>query len=554
MNKNKKENKKKLTITIIGGVGEFGKNMAILEVSNEMLMIDCGIKLLKNKYLGLEAEIADHSYIVSNKEKLKAILITHGHLDHIGGLPFIIEKLDVPIYAPRFACLLINDFFEEKHIKNISVNEIQKNKITKIGKFNIDPIVINHSIVDSFGYAIKTDCGTIVHSGDYRDDVKPYKDNRTDLKKLKKYGDSGVLALLSDSTNSDKKGKNISESIVFENLDKVIKENRKGRLIFATFSSQINRIQQILDLAIKYDCKVFLNGRSMLKNVKNAVKNYYQTDYEKVVKPIESLKKYDSKRAFIICTGTQGEENSALMRLVQHKHKNIKLEKEDVLVFSSSVIPGNYEEVADLMDAFILNGNKVITNKEEDIHSSGHGYADDLKHLLKIVKPKFFFPVHGRIASLFSHKKIAMEVGIKEKDIFVLKNGQRAELSQDKVRFLGNIKMKPVYIEGGIISTVSDDVLKQRQKIMTDGTAFLLLVFKENQLLSVACNFLGITTQVHQDHMSLRLEDEIKLRFERGEIDFREKSLKKTMKKIVVRSVKDLYNKVPEVIVRVVGI
>lgn len=292
----------------------------------------------------------------------------------------------------------------------------------------------------------------------------------------------------------------------------------------------------------------------MLKNIKNATKNYYQTDYEKVIEPIESLKKYDSKREFIICTGTQGEENSSLLRIVQHKHKNIKLEKNDVIVFSSSVIPGNYEEVANLVDHFIFSGNKVITTKDAEIHSSGHGYADELKHLLKLVKPKFFFPIHGRYANLFAHRELAIETGIEPSNIFVLKNGQRVEISADKVRFLGNIKMKSVYVEGGMISTISDEVLKQRKKIMSDGIVFLLLIFKENELLSVACNCLGITSEEHQNHMSLRLEDEIKLRFERGEIDLREKKLKKTIKKIVERSVKDLFNKIPEVIVRVVEI
>lgn len=548
------KNKNKVTIMPLGGVGEFGKNTTILEIKNEILVIDCGIKLAKKNFLGIEAEIADYKYLINNREKVAAILITHGHLDHIGGITYLIEKVKVPIYAPTFACFLIRDLLTEKNIRDVVIQEIREDEKIHFKHFVVDPIEVDHSIVDSYAYAIETPCGVIIHSGDYRDDPRPYKKNKTNIKKLKQYGHRGVLALLSDSTNVVREGDNVSESLVYKNLEKIIKNNRKGRIIFSTFSTQINRIQQILDIAIRLDYKVFLNGMYMQKNVKNAIKGYYQSNYDSVLEPISNISQYTPERVILVCTGSQGEERASLRKIALGEHRDIKLSSDDLIVFSSSVIPGNVDDVADLIDAFVRAGNRVITSKDIDIHSSGHGNKPDLLNLLKIVRPLFFCPVHGRYHHLAQHKKLAIEVGVEENNIFLLENGQRLDVFSDAAKMSTKVKLQPVYLEGRMISTADEATLQQRKVMMTGGVIFITLVLKDAIFVKVSCICQGVVGERHQEQTAKWISEQITLYLERSEIALDNRKLKKVFKKMTLKLMRDVFNKSPEVVVQMIDI
>ena len=548
--KKKNKNKNKIIYTAFGGMGEFGKNMMSLEYENQILIIDCGMMLGKNRLLGIDAEINDSSYFSNNKKNIKGVLITHGHLDHVGGLPYLLSEINVPIYAPPFACLLIGDILREHNIE-ANIREIRINEKIKLGHFAIESVEVDHSIIDSFAYCISTPVGMIVHSGDYRVDHKPFMKNKTNVKKFSQLGKKKVLALFSDSTNSNKVGKNVSESDVFANLKSIVKESRQSRIILTTFSTQVNRIQQILEIAKLHGRKVFFIGKSMVKNMKNASKDFLKGKYDDVLRPISDLKKFGDNRVIVVTTGSQGEVNSALTRIIDRKHRDIKLKVSDVVVFSSSTIPGNELEVVKLLDSLILNGNKVFTNKERDIHSSGHGFRDDLKDLIKRIQPKFFFPLHGNFYYMNHHIEIAKEVGLKMKDCFLVQNGMRIGISENEVSFIGKLKLKKVYLEQGMISTISENELEKRKRLMMQGVISVSLMMKGNSLSSFDIDCIGVVGEKYSKYISTRAKEEVALKFERGEIEIQEKKLRKFIKKLILNITRKLFLKEPEVIIHI---
>lgn len=463
------------SIIALGGLEEIGKNMYVVMHKNEILIIDAGVKFPEDELLGIDYVIQDITFLKQHEKKIKGLIITHGHEDHIGGISFLLQAIDIPvIYTPKIAADLIKNKLEDRNIKYDNLEIIDNNSHIKTKHFEVEFISMTHSIPDCFGIAIKTPNGNIIHTGDFKFDLTPIGP-MFDIFKLAKYGNEGVRLLLSDSTNALSEGFSKSESIVDEALGEIFSKHL-GRIILATFASNMYRVKHIVETCKKNNRKILVFGRSMENNIKVALNNGLLDDPSMFIEPNETSN-YKKNQICILCTGSQGEPLAALSRIANGSHRQIKLLNDDLVVFSSSPIPGNAEAINRIINKLYLQGVKVYTNSQlADIHTSGHAKADELKLLFRLVKPDYFMPIHGEYRMLKAAVDLAVECDVKKENTFVLKNGDVLSLNQDKtVSHIGSVQAGDVYVDGSRIGDVGSTVIKDRKLMSRDGILMTIL-------------------------------------------------------------------------------
>ena len=458
----------------LGGLGEVGKNMYCVMHKNEIIIVDSGVMFPEESLLGIDYVIQDYTFLKENQEKIKALLITHGHEDHIGSIPFLLQTVDIPkIYAPAQAKALIDKKLEERNIKYNNMIVYNEDTIIKTKYFNIEFFRTTHSIPDSHGIAIDTPNGMIVMTGDFKMDLTPIGP-MFNIHKMAKIGAKGVKLLMSDSTNATVKGVSISESVVDENLSEIFENEKNNRIILATFASNIYRLKHIIEICRKNNRKVALFGRSMETSIDIAIKCGYIKDKKIIITPEEANKLKPSK-VCLLCTGSQGEPLAALSRIANGSHRQIKLMPKDIVIFSSSPIPGNAASVAKTINKLYLKGVKVYTNEANEIHSSGHANQDELKLMLRLFNPKYFAPYHGEYRMLKNHCDLAIECNIPKNNTFILENGDVLDISKDKVTKKGKVTAGDIYVDGSRIGDVGSIVINDRKLMSSNGILVIIV-------------------------------------------------------------------------------
>jgi len=465
----------KLRIIPLGGLGEIGKNMTAIEYGDEILIIDAGMMFPEDDMLGVDLLIPDITYLLEHKAKVKGIVITHGHEDHIGALPYILPQLDLPIYATKLTQGLISvKLKEHRSLIKTRLKLITPGVKFQVGNFKVEAFPVCHSIPDAVGLIIYTPLGAIVSSGDFKIDYTPIDGRPTDLSKLAKLGNEGVLLLMADSTYSEREGYTPTERIVGHRLDQIISE-APGRVIIATFSSLISRIQMVIDAASNHDRHVFIVGRSMKETVKMAMELGYLKAPAGILCNIEDLKKYSHEQIVLITTGSQGEPTSALVRIANRDHPEIRIMHKDTVVLSATPIPGNEALVNRTIDNLFRQGANVIYGERSNVHVHGHGSQEELKMLLNLVKPKFFAPIHGEYRHLVIHAGLVKSVGIPESNIFVMDNGNILEIDGEKARIAGKLPYGNVYVDGLVLGRHAHVILRDRKALSRDGIVVVIV-------------------------------------------------------------------------------
>lgn len=470
-----------LQIIPLGGLGEIGLNMMVLKYDHYLLVVDAGLMFPEEYMPGIDVVIPDFSYLEENKEMIKSIILTHGHEDHIGAMPFLLRNINVPVLGTNFTIELLKDKLREHDLlEDAKLEKIKAGDISRLGPFKIEYINVNHSIIDGVGLAIDTPEGMIIHSGDFKIDHTPVDGRFTALNRFAHYGEQGVLALLSDSTNVEKEGFTLSERDVKETVEEIFR-HCKGRLIVAVFASNITRIQQVIDLAVKYGRKVALSGKSMRTNVRIAINEgclYIPADVEISEKEV---KNYPENEITIITTGSQGEPMSSLTRMAQNRHKDIKIKKGDFIILSSRFIPGNEKAITSIINSLYRKGAEVIYEKVSDIHSSGHAYKEELKLMLNLVRPKFFIPIHGEYRHLMKHIQLAEETGISRENSLLAENGDTICFKDGTAEIGEKVQTGRILVDGKGVGDVGELVLRDRRKLSGDGIVILLLAVDEQK-------------------------------------------------------------------------
>ena len=458
---------KKLKIIPLGGVGEIGKNMTVIEYGSDIIIVDCGMSFPDEEMPGIDVVIPDMTYIEKNAANVRGILITHGHEDHIGAVPYALQKLNVPVYATKLTIALIEQKLTEIKVDHADLNCVSPGDTIRLGCFSVEFIKTSHSIAGACALAINTPIGTLIHTGDFKVDYTPIDGEPIDIARLAYYGSRGVLALMSDSTNVENEGHTPSERGIGKTFEHCF-DKAKGRVIVATFASNIYRIQQIADVAISFGRVVCFQGRSMVKIAEIAKElGYLQLPDESVVE-VGQLKKYRDDQICVITTGSQGEPMSGLFRMANSSHK-VNVGKGDMVIISASSIPGNEKSVGRVINQLYQHGAKVIYERMADVHVSGHACKEELKLMLTLTKPKFFIPVHGEARHLYQHKELAEELGIPEEDIFVTEIGDVVELTRNKGRIAGSVTAGSVMVDGSGVGDIGNVVLRDRKLLSEDG-------------------------------------------------------------------------------------
>lgn len=458
---------KKLKIIPLGGVGEIGKNMTVIEYGSDIIIVDCGMSFPDEEMPGIDVVIPDMTYIEKNAANVRGILITHGHEDHIGAVPYALQKLNVPVYATKLTIALIEQKLTEIKVDHADLNCVSPGDTIRLGCFSVEFIKTSHSIAGACALAINTPIGTLIHTGDFKVDYTPIDGEPIDIARLAYYGSRGVLALMSDSTNVENEGHTPSERGIGKTFEHCF-DKAKGRVIVATFASNIYRIQQIADVAISFGRVVCFQGRSMVKIAEIAKElGYLQLPDESVVE-VGQLKKYRDDQICVITTGSQGEPMSGLFRMANSSHK-VNVGKGDMVIISASSIPGNEKSVGRVINQLYQHGAKVIYERMADVHVSGHACKEELKLMLTLTKPKFFIPVHGEARHLYQHKELAEELGIPEEDIFVTEIGDVVELTRNKGRIAGSVTAGSVMVDGSGVGDIGNVVLSDRKLLSEDG-------------------------------------------------------------------------------------
>ena len=478
--------KSKVKLIPLGGLGEIGKNITAIEYEDEIIVIDCGLSFPDNEMYGIDLVIPDISYLLENREKVKGIFITHGHEDHIGALPYILKEINVPVYASKFTLSLIESkLIEFNMVSSCSLNEITLKEPIKTEHFACEFIRTCHSIADSCSLAITTPQGVIFHTGDFKIDYTPVDGEVIDLQRISEIGKRRVLLLMADSTNATREGFTISETIIGQNLTRLFR-NAKGRVIVATFSSNVHRVQQVINSSITYGRKVAFSGRSMEKISQIAMDLGYLKVPKNTIIKLDDIHKYPDNKVTIITTGSQGEPMSALSRIASGSHKNIGLKEGDYIIISASPIPGNTKLITKLIDILISKGAEVIYDAMEEVHVSGHACREELKLIHSLIKPKYFVPVHGEYRHLKEHAELAKSLGMDEKNIFLLDNGDVLELTGKKAVKAKSIHTGTVYVDGSGVGDVGNIVLRDRKVLSQDGilTAVLAIDKESKDIIS----------------------------------------------------------------------
>ena len=476
----------KLKIIPLGGLGEIGKNLTVYEYGQDILVVDCGLGFPDEELYGIDAVIPDITYLKQNKDRIRGIVITHGHEDHIGALPYVMRELDVPIYATSLTAGIIELKLEEFDLLyNTQIFTKKAGYRFKLGCFEVEMIHVNHSIADSVALAIKTPIGTVIHTGDFKIDVTPIQGEMIDLARLGQLGKQGVLALLSDSTNVERPGHTDSERKVAEKFDELFKGCEK-RIIVTTFASNVQRIQQIVNVAAKYKRKVAVTGRSMENMIKVARELGYMDIPEGVLVELNQIKGQPKDRTVIISTGSQGESMSALYRMAFSEHKQINIDAGDRIIISASAIPGNETTVSKVIDELFHKGAEVIYDRHTDLHVSGHASQEDQKMMLALTKPKFFIPVHGEYRMLCKHAELGRIMGVEPNNIVIAENGSVIELSRKSIKSVDIVPAGRVFVDGSGVGDVGSIVLRDRKHLAQDGMIVVVLALsgEDSSLIS----------------------------------------------------------------------
>ncbi|HON77051.1 MAG TPA: ribonuclease J [Spirochaetota bacterium] len=475
--------KQKLRIIPVGGLDAIGRNMTLFEYGEDIIIVDCGIMFPTDEMPGVDFLIPDFSYVVKNRHRVKAILITHGHEDHIGAIPFLLQEINAPIYATKIALGLIQKRLEEKPTPQQPVYvEISPRDVVHIESFVVEFIRVNHSIIDGVGLAIQTPVGIVIHTGDYKIDFSPVDGEVTDLYRFADYGERGVLLLMSDSTNAERPGYTRSESVLNPKLIEIFSSS-KGRIIVASFASNISRIQQVLNVAQRYNKKIVVSGLTMQKNIEIAKSLGYLSFRDDLIVSVKEAEKLPDKRIVIICTGTQGEPMSALSRMANGTHKHFAINSGDTVVITASIIPGNDRLVNNIINALMILGADVYYEQDEDIHVSGHGSQEELKLMISLTKPRYFMPIHGEFKQRKAHAWIAESLNIKPSRIIMAQNGSVIEMTGKSFDVVETLKLGEIFIDGSEIGDMESGLIKERQVMSTDGMVVVTVIVSGGRLL-----------------------------------------------------------------------
>jgi ribonuclease J len=475
----------KLSLIPLGGLGEIGKNMMVVRYNREIIIIDAGLMFPEDELLGIDIVIPDFSYLVENKELIKGIVLTHGHEDHIGALPYILKEINVPVYGTKLTLGLVQEKLNEQRITNTKLVTVRPKNRIRLGRhFQVDFFKVSHSIPDVVGLAIHTPVGLVLHTADFKFDQTPVDGEVTDFASIADYGRKGVLVLLSDSTNVERPGYTPSERAVGQTFDEIFR-NATTRIIVATFASNIHRIQQVIDVAHKYDRKVAIVGRSMLNVAAIAQEAGYLTIPRNTLIGIEEIDAYPCEQITILTTGSQGEPMSALTRMAMSDHRKVKIVPGDIVVISANPIPGNEKLVGRTINQLFYLGAEVIAESVSGIHVSGHASQEDLKLMFNLVRPKFFVPVHGEYRHLVKHAHLAEQMGIPKENIFVAENGQVLEFTRKKGNIAGRVTSGRILVDGLGVGDVGNIVLRDRKQLSQDGI-FIVVITINKEAGSVA--------------------------------------------------------------------
>lgn len=464
-----------IRIVFLGGLNEIGKNMTVFECNGDILLLDCGMAFPDGDMLGVDLVIPDFTYIEQNKDKIVGIVITHGHEDHIGGLPYLLSKVNVPIYGTPLTVGLIENKLKEHSLEHqVRLNVVKQGGHIKLGCFDVELIHVNHSIPDAVGVAIHSPAGTIVHTGDFKIDCTPMAGGMINLSRLAQLGDEGVLALMADSTNASRSGYTPTEQTVSESFDTLFRRAVNSRIIIATFASNISRVQQIINCAHKYGRKVAFSGRSMVNYMKVAEELGYLDVPDNIIIDIDSLREYPPEKIVLATTGSQGEPMSALSRMAYSDHRKVSVGAGDFIIISANPIPGNERTVGNVVDELLKRGCEVVYESMYEVHVSGHACQEELKIIHSLVKPRYFIPVHGEQKHLRKHMDLALSLGMDRKNIFIGDNGNMIELSDDCMKELAPITAGKVFVDGLGVGDVGSIVLRDRKHLGQDGLIIIV--------------------------------------------------------------------------------
>ena len=536
-----------LKVMFLGGIGEIGKNMTVLEYGKDIIVIDCGVMFPSIDMLGIDLVVPDITYLVQNKEKIRGFVITHGHEDHIGSVPYVMNEIKAPIYASKMTCGLIKKKMEEhKRVEYKTVVVKPKQKIT-LGCFEVEFIHVNHAIPGAFALAIKTPVGMVVHTGDYKIDLTPIYDEKFDLHTFAELGKKGVLLYMSDSTNAEREGYSLSEKVVGDTLEKLFIENKDKRVIVAAFASNVDRMQEVMNLAEKFKRKVVLTGRSMI-NVTDVATQIGEMKINKSnIIEVDKMKNYKDSEILILSTGSQGEPNSALSRMATGEFKGIEIGENDTVIFSSSPIPGNEKSVSNIINRLIMLGAKVIYSQLEQVHASGHACKEEMKLMLNLVRPKFFIPVHGEQKHLLAQRETAMAVGMDRHNILLPLLGMRVEVNKNFMKCTGSVPFGSRLIDGAGIGEMDSNVLKERKQLSEDGLCIVILnvspkrgqLNSRPEIVSRGFTYMGeaqtwledakntIINSIDQDHLRARDYVNVKISLRKALTNYLNKKLKR---------------------------
>jgi len=489
-------NNSHVKIIPIGGLGEIGRNMMAIEDNNEIIIIDCGISFPSVESIGVDIGIPDMDFVRNNVQKIKALLVTHGHEDHIGAIPYLLSETNVPIYSSKLTIGLISNKLKNHGLlANAQLFEVTPHVQSIIGEFKIEFFNVCHSIPDAMGILITTSQGVIIHTGDFKIDKTPNDGKLIDFLKLSERASEGILALCSDSTYAEIPGHTNSEFTVYKAIEKII-SSTDGRVIIATFASQISRIQQIINASEINSRKISVLGRSMINNVKLALQLGYLSDNQETLIPLKSLNKLPFHNQLIVTTGSQGEPLSAITKLAFNIHPNMNIQNGDTVILSSSAIPGNELQIGRNIDNLLQLGANVLYDKNSNVHVKGHASQEELKTMIETTRPKFFIPIHGEYRHLIAHSKIAQEVGISKNNVFVMKNGDILKIFNNKAEITSKVKAETLVIDGNKPTAISSNVFLDRKKLSRNGIVNIQVILsQQNETISksVDINSLGLT-------------------------------------------------------------
>ena len=507
----------KLKIIPLGGLGEIGKNMTVLEYGRNMIVVDCGVMFPDNDMYGIDLVLPDFDYVVQNRDILRGIILTHAHMDHIAALPYLLQEIDATIYGTALTIGFVERQLKEKNVLHrADLHIIDKDDTLHLGPFEIKPFAVAHSIPDSVGFVINTPVGTVVHTGDYKLDETPSGGRITDLAKLRALTPNGVLAMLGDSTNADRPGRTQTERVVAETLDRLLSDAKGQRVIIATFSSLLARLQEIIYLAQKHGRKVALTGRSLIENVALARELGYLTMPDNLLVDVNAH--FPKEKMLVLSTGSQGEPRSALNQMANDLHRTIKVGRGDLIIISGGTIPGNEESVSQMLNKLFEHGAHVIYGSMDAVHVSGHGSRDELRAMIEAVRPKFLIPAHGEARHLHLHAQIAVQTGMRPEDVFILKDGAQWTTNGEKAWTEAALPVDEVYVDGRLIGEIGELVLRDRHRLSQDGFIVALIPVNAKRQLVGEPQIIsrGFVTLNETDKLMEASRDEIKRQYRRG--------------------------------------